>query len=66
MSPDRINDIVEGVRGLFQKSEWQVDGFYNQLIYFQKGKIESAPAMRAIFGLFAPVQWKRGGIWHQQ
>ncbi|HKS42095.1 MAG TPA: hypothetical protein VJX74_15875, partial [Blastocatellia bacterium] len=56
MQPDRINDILEGVRNLFQKSERPVDGFYNQLIYFQKGKIESATAGRAIFGLSAPVQ----------
>jgi methylase of polypeptide subunit release factors len=56
MQPDRINEIVEGVRNLFQKSERPVDGFYNQLIYFRKGKIESATAGRAIFGLSAPVQ----------
>jgi methylase of polypeptide subunit release factors len=56
MQPDRINDIVESVRNLFQKSERPVDGFYNQLIYFQRGKIESATAGQVIFGLSAPVQ----------
>jgi methylase of polypeptide subunit release factors len=56
MQPDQINGIVESVKSLFQKSERPVDGFYNQLIYFQKGKIESATAGRAIFGLSAPTQ----------
>jgi hypothetical protein len=56
MQPDQINGTVESVKSLFQKSERPVDGFYNQLIYFQKGKIESATAGRAIFGLSAPTQ----------
>jgi len=56
MEPHRVNEIVESVRNLFQKSERPVDGFYNQLVYFQKGKIESATAGRAIFGLSAPSQ----------
>jgi methylase of polypeptide subunit release factors len=56
MQPARVNEIVESVRNLFQKSERPVDGFYNQLIYFQKGEIESVTAGRAIFGLSAPVQ----------
>jgi methylase of polypeptide subunit release factors len=56
MQPDQVNDVVESVRNLFQKSERPVDGFYNQLVYFQKGKIESAAAGQAIFGLSAPVQ----------
>lgn len=56
LQPDRINDIAGSLRNLFEKSERPVDGFYNQLIYFQKGKIESATAERAIFGLSAPAQ----------
>lgn len=54
MQPDRINEIVESVRNLFRNPERPVDGFYNQLVYFQKGKIGSATAGRAIFGLSAP------------
>jgi methylase of polypeptide subunit release factors len=56
MPPDRISAAIESVRSLFQNSERPIDGFYNQLIYFQKGKIESVAAGRAIFGLSAPAQ----------
>ncbi len=56
MPAEQVHDIVESVRNLYQKSAQPVDGFYNQLIYFQKGMIESVTAGRAIFGLSAPVQ----------
>jgi len=56
MQSDRISDIVESVRNLFQDSKRPIDGFYNQLIYFAKGKIESTVGGRAVFGLSAPVQ----------
>ena len=51
LEPERVAEIVNGVRELLRKSEPPIDGFYNQLIYFQKGKIESAGSERAIFGL---------------
>jgi len=54
LDPARVEQIVNGVRELLQKPERPVDGFYNQLIYFQKGRIESAGSERAVFGLSPP------------
>jgi hypothetical protein len=51
--PSRVDQTVDGVRRLLQRPSSPIDGFYNQIIYFQKGAIESA-AQREIFGLLAP------------
>jgi predicted RNA methylase len=49
----RVDRAVEGVRRLLQSPESPVDGFLNQLIYFQKGTNESAMAPWSVFGLKA-------------
>ena len=51
MQPAQITDAVNHIQALFQRSVDKMDGFYNQLIYFRKGRIESATAERAICGL---------------
>jgi len=55
LGPAQAEEIVKLVREMIEKSEQPVDGFYNQLIYFQKGKIESAGSERAVFGLSPPA-----------
>jgi methylase of polypeptide subunit release factors len=55
MQLEQAEEIVKSVGELLQRAEFPVDGFYNQLIYFQKGKIESAATEHAIFGLSAPT-----------
>lgn len=54
--PSQVERAVDGVRRMLQLPESAVDGFYNQLIYFRKGTIESAATPRAVFGLTAPAQ----------
>ena len=55
IQPDQVNDAVNQVKNLLQSSTDKMDGFYNQLIYFRKGKIECVPAQRAICGLSQTV-----------
>jgi len=51
MQPGAVANIVESVRNLLQESAPPIDGFYNQLIYFKRGKLESPVAGPATFGL---------------
>jgi methylase of polypeptide subunit release factors len=55
MDAGQVEETLGRVKDLLQGSGGKMDGFYNQLIYLRKGKIESAGAERAICGLAAPV-----------
>lgn len=55
MQAGEVEAMLGNAKALFQSSDGQMDGFYNQLIYFRKGKIESIGADRAICGLAPPV-----------
>lgn len=54
LDSEKVEQLVSNVREMFEKSEQPQDGFYNQLIYFKKGRIESAGSERAIYGLSPP------------
>jgi 16S rRNA G966 N2-methylase RsmD len=56
MQPVQVAEITRGVKDLLQNSAHKIDGFYNQLIYFRKGKLASANTQRAVCGLAAPVR----------
>lgn len=52
---NQVAEVIGKVKDLFQDAGDKVDGFYNQLIYFRKGKIGPLAAERAICGLSSPA-----------
>ncbi|HET9284844.1 MAG TPA: class I SAM-dependent methyltransferase [Candidatus Angelobacter sp.] len=56
LEPVQAANITRSVRNLLQSSTDKIEGFYNQLIYFRKGAVESTNTRRAVCGLAAPVQ----------
>jgi predicted RNA methylase len=53
--PAVVEAILEGVRGLLQRPDSPVDGFYNQLIFFHERMLEADSNEPVVFGLSPPA-----------
>jgi len=51
MGLEQVAEVVNHVKELLQGSGDKMDGFYNQLIYFRRGKIECVTTERMICGI---------------